>query len=242
MKREYHRWYSPSLARDMELLVFGHSGARVIIFPTRAGRFFDYENWGLVASVSEKIEQGHLQLFCLDSVDAESFYCDWCRKEDRIARHQQYERYVLDEVLPLSEQLNRGSYLIAHGCSLGAYHALNISLRHPERFNKAVSFSGRYDLTANIGSYRDLFDGYHDERIYFHNPSHYVPNLHNEDQLNRLRKLELVIVSGQEDVLLENNIKLSETLWSKGIWHRFDIWEEEAHRARYWRKMAQMYL
>lgn len=242
MNREYHRWHSAHLSRDMELLVFGHGGARVIVFPTRAGRFFDYENWGIVSAVSEKIEQGHLQLYCLDSIDAESLYCDWCRKEDRIKRHQQYEQYVLDEVLPFSEQINPNPYLIAHGCSLGAYHALNISLRHPERFQKAVSFSGRYDLNANIGSYRDLFDGYHDEHIYFHNPSHYVPNLHHEDQLSALRRLEIIIVSGQEDVLLENNVRLSEALWSKGIGHRFDIWEEEAHRPRYWRKMAQMYL
>lgn len=242
MKREYHRWYSPYLSKDMELLVFGHSGARVIVFPTRVGRFFDYENWGMVASVADKIKEGHLQLFCLDSVDAESFYCDWCRKEDRIKRHQQYEQYVLDEVLPFSERINPNSYLIAHGCSMGAYHALNISLRHPERFQKAVSFSGRYDLTANIGYYRDLFDGYHDEHIYFHNPSHYVPNLHHEDQLKTLRKLEIIIISGQNDVLLDNNIKLSEALWNKGICHRFEVWEEEAHRPKYWRKMAQMYL
>lgn len=242
MKREYHRWHSTHFSRDMELLVFGHGGARVIVFPTRVGRFFDYENWGMVAAVSEKIEQGHLQLYCLDSVDDESFYCNWSRREDRIKRHQQYEQYVLEEVLPFSERINPNPYLIAHGCSLGAYHALNISLRHPERFHKTVSFSGRYDLNTNIGSYRDLFDGYHDEQIYFHNPSHYVPNLHHEEQLNVLRRLEIIIVSGQEDVLLENNIKLSEALWSKGIGHRFEVWEGEAHRSRYWRRMAQMYL
>ncbi|PJF27694.1 MAG: esterase, partial [Phototrophicales bacterium] len=33
MHREYHRWHSPSLDRSMELLIFGHAGARVIIFP-----------------------------------------------------------------------------------------------------------------------------------------------------------------------------------------------------------------
>jgi hypothetical protein len=27
MNREHHKWHSPSLARDLELLVFGHGGA-----------------------------------------------------------------------------------------------------------------------------------------------------------------------------------------------------------------------
>ncbi len=34
MNREYLRWFSPSLQRDMEMLVFGHAGARVLVFPT----------------------------------------------------------------------------------------------------------------------------------------------------------------------------------------------------------------
>jgi len=40
MHRAYHRWHSPSLGRDMELLVYGHAGARVLVFPTSQGRFF----------------------------------------------------------------------------------------------------------------------------------------------------------------------------------------------------------
>src|ERR1035441_1121065 len=51
MNRQYHKWYSKHLNRDMELLVFGHRGDRVIVFPTRQGRFFDYENWGLVDEI-----------------------------------------------------------------------------------------------------------------------------------------------------------------------------------------------
>jgi esterase/lipase superfamily enzyme len=31
MKRDYHRWQSPRLHRDMELLVSGHAGARVLV-------------------------------------------------------------------------------------------------------------------------------------------------------------------------------------------------------------------
>lgn len=242
MRREYHAWHSPNLQRKMELLQFGHAGARVLVFPTRVGRFFDYENWRLVEALRPKIDAGHLQLFCVDSIDAESFYCDWCRPEERIKRHLQFERYILDEVLPLTEAENPDSPLIAHGCSLGAYHALNIAFRHPELFIKVVSLSGRYDLNMNAGSYRDLFDGYHDEEIYFNNPSHYVPNLAEGEVLDNIRKLEIIIATGEADILADNNRHLSHALWEKGIWHRFDVWEGEAHRAKYWREMVPLYL
>ena len=52
MNREYHRWYSPSLGHDMELLVFGHAGARVIVFPTSMGRFFQWEDFGMIGELS----------------------------------------------------------------------------------------------------------------------------------------------------------------------------------------------
>src|SRR5581483_11078761 len=74
MNREYHRWYSRSLDRDMELLVFGHSGARVLVFPTSMGRFFQWEDTGMIETLGGRLEQGGIQLYCVDSVDSESWY------------------------------------------------------------------------------------------------------------------------------------------------------------------------
>ena len=48
MHREYQRWYSPSLGREMELLIFGHAGARVLVFPSSMGRFFEWEDQGMI--------------------------------------------------------------------------------------------------------------------------------------------------------------------------------------------------
>ena len=55
MNREYHKWFSPRLGREMELLVFGHSGMPVIVFPTSMGRFFDYENRGMIDAVRDQL-------------------------------------------------------------------------------------------------------------------------------------------------------------------------------------------
>src|SRR3954454_4789437 len=100
MNREYHKWFSHDLQRDMELLVFGHHGAPVLVFPTSQGRFFEYEDRGMVNALAEHLEQGWIQLICVDSVDAESWYCTWAHPAGRIFRHMQYEAYVLQEVVP----------------------------------------------------------------------------------------------------------------------------------------------
>lgn len=242
MKREYHKWHSPALSKEMELLVFGHAGARTLVFPTRDGRFFDYEDWRMVAALETKIDAGELQLFCLDSIDRQSLYADWARPADRMQRHQDYERYVLDEVVPFTKKSNTSALLTAHGCSLGAYHAMNLGLRHPSVVSRVVAFSGRYDLTESVGSFRGLFDGHYDETIYFNTPTHFLANLTDEAILTQLHRLEIIFTIGHDDPFYANNQRLAELLKEKAIEHQFYVWEGEAHRPRYWRPMAQLYL
>src|SRR5262249_38059224 len=132
MNREYHRWHSPALGRDMELLVFGHGGARVLAFPTCAGRFYDWENFGMVAALADRLQRGYCQLFCADTVDNEAWFAEGLPPEARARRHAQYDRYVRDEVLPFSRQRNPSSFLTVAGTSFGAYHAINFAFRYPE--------------------------------------------------------------------------------------------------------------
>jgi esterase/lipase superfamily enzyme len=243
MQRAYHTWFSHRVRRDMELLVFGHAGDRVLVFPTRQGRFYDYEDWGLVDAVRDRIEAGRLQLFCVDSYDSQSLY-DWgIAPWERIARHRDFEEYVLCEVLPLTRAINPEGALVAHGCSIGAYHAVNIAFRHPSLFRKVIGFSGRYDLTHAYAWYRDLFSGHYDETIYFNMPNHFIPNVWDERLLRELRALDIRLVVGEADYFVESNRQLSRALWDKGIWHAFDVVPERAaHAPRYWREMAARHL
>jgi esterase/lipase superfamily enzyme len=226
----------------MELLVFGHAGAKVLVFPTRDGRFYEYENLGVVERIRPKLEAGQLQLFCVDSIDHESFYCNWNRPCDRILRHIQFEEYILNEVMPLMAAKNKHVCTIAHGCSLGAFHAANIAFRHPQWFRKLCAFSGRYDLTLNVEHFRDLFDGYYDENIYYHTPTHFLPNLSCPSRLNHLRRMDVVLTIGAQDPFLDNNRQLSQILTEKGVRHVLHEWEGRAHRGYYWRRMAPLYL
>jgi esterase/lipase superfamily enzyme len=235
MHREYHRWYSPRLQRDMELLIHGHAGARVLVFPTSQGRFYEYEDRGMVANLGDHLEHGHFQLFCVDSIDAETFYNWWAHPSERITRHAQYESYLLHEVLPLMQAKNGNPFLITHGCSFGAYHAVNFAFRHPHLVGRVLALSGKYDMT-------NFFGGYYDDMLYFHTPSHYIPNLDDPARLDALKRMDIILVVGKEDPNIENNRQLSAALWSKGVWHAFREWEGWSHDWPYWAKMTRLYI
>jgi esterase/lipase superfamily enzyme len=235
MYRAFHRWDSPSLGRPMELLVFGHSGAPVIVFPTSQGRFYEYEDRGMVGALSHQIEQGWVQLYCVDSVDAESWYCSWAHPRGRLQRHDQYESYVINEVLPLIRHQNPNPFLMAHGCSFGASHALLFGLRYPQYFNRVIALSGLYDM-------RRFLDGYNDEETYYHNPTEFIPGLQNGPLLDQIRRLEIILAVGREDAAADSNAQISGALWDKQIWHAMRWWDGWSHDWPYWHKMIKLYI
>lgn len=241
MQREYASWFSPVLNREMELLMFGHSGTPILFFPTRTARFYDYENWKVIDALKEKIGWGHLQIFCVDSVDIESFYSS-NHPSKRIERHLQYEKYIVDEVIPYINLKNECADLVVAGCSLGGYHAVNLAFKYPHLFSKVIGLSGRYDLTMSSDKFPDLLSGYFDENVYFNMPSMFVPNISDEDTLTVLRKLRVVLAVGQEDPFFENNVHLEKELKNKQVDADLYVWSDEAHRAKYWRQMVQVYM
>lgn len=241
MEREYQKWFSPALNRQMEMLVFGKSGLPVIFFPTRSARFYDLENWKIVDAMRGKIAAGEVQVFCVDSIDQESFYSD-IPPQQRVLRHLQYEKYILDEVVHFVRKSDKNAPLTVAGCSLGGFHAVNIGLRHPTIFSKIVGMSARYDLTRALPFFADLFDGYFDENIYFNMPNRFVPGISDADLLRQLKTLDITLVIGQEDPFLSDNEQLSASLHAIGVPHNLYIWNEEAHRPRYWREMVKLYL
>jgi len=241
MERAYHKWFSKTLEKDMELLVFGHTGEPVIFFPTRGARFYDFENWKVIEAMREKIEAGKVQIYCVDSIDNESFYSD-AEPEQRILRHGQYEKYILKEVIPFIRKQNKDKRLVSAGCSLGGYHAVNIAFRHPTLFTKVVGMSARYDLTITLPFFDDLFDGYFNDTIYYNMPTRFIAMLSDKRIVRQIKKMEIILVIGLEDHFLENNRELSNALKNLKIPHQFYEWNEEAHRPRYWRQMVQLYL
>jgi esterase/lipase superfamily enzyme len=231
MVREYYKSYSSYLDRQMELLVFGKAGVPIVAFPTSCGRFFDYEDRGMIAALADKIDAGMLQIFCVDSIDAESWYNMDASPRRRILRHIQYENYLIHELIPFVRQRNAHSSLIALGCSFGGYHAVNVALRHPDLFTGMISVSGIFDLT-------NFLQGYFDEDCYYHLPTRYLPNLTDPWFLERCRQSSYILATGWDDPCLAQNQNFDRLLREKAIPHQLDIWE--AHNSHDWPTWQQM--
>ncbi len=235
MNREYHRWYSPHLNRDMELLIFGHAGARVLVFPTSQGKFYEWEDRSMIATLGEPLERGWLQLYCVDSIDAESWYCSWAHPGGRAYRHHQYFEYLLYEVLPLSVQKNENPFLITLGASFGAFHAMSFGLKYPQKVDRIIGLSGMYDIRSFTG-------GYSDDYVYFNNPMQFIQHEHDEQRLAALRHIDIIMAVGRDDRLLNSNREMSRVLWEKGIGNALREWDGWSHDWPYWKKMILLYI
>jgi esterase/lipase superfamily enzyme len=235
MKREYHAWHSPSLGRVMELLAFGHAGEPVIAFPTSCGKFFEWEDFGMIEAVRDRLEAGALQLFCVDSVDAESFYDRRVHPEDRILRDDAYDRYLIHEVVPLVRAGNARPIALA-GASFGGYHAVDKGLRHPDVFGKVLAMSGAYDLS------RWFFQGHQSLGAHLRLPLHYLPGLTDAWFLDRMREQHLLLAVGEHDFLLDQNVRLSRALADKAVPHLLDVWPGYDHDWPAWRGMLQKHV
>lgn len=234
MNRDHHRWYSPNLGRDMELLVYGYSGARVIVFPTSQGRYFDWESQGMVEAMAEPIERGEVQLYAVDSVDAESWYARWKWPGDRAWRQTQYDAYIAREVIPFTQR-NSNPFLIVMGASFGAYQAVNFAFRHPDMVGRVLAMNGLYDIS-------DWTDGHHDDNVYFNNPVEFVKNEHDEGRLTQMRAMDIIITTSETEPLRGATEYFSQILWQKNIWHALRIWNGWAHDWPYWKQMINLYL
>ena len=77
MHVRYYKEYSQHLQRDMEFKVYGHAGLPMIVFPCQDGKFYDFEDRGMVNTIADRLENGQLQLFCVGCVDAETWSAAW---------------------------------------------------------------------------------------------------------------------------------------------------------------------
>lgn len=241
MNIEYHRWWSPILEQDMELKVYGHFGKPIVVFPAQSGRFFDYENFGMVEAVRGSIDAGKVKLFAVDSLDSQT-WANWgAHPADRARRHEQYDHYLTDEVTPFIRQ-QCGNYqgkFLTTGCSMGAYHAVNFFLRHPEIFNGVIALSGLYQLKLFVGDYMD-------ELVYFNSPLAYLPALNDPWYLDQYRQSQIIVSCGMgawEDDMLADTRQLKNHFEVKNIPAWIDFWGEDVnHDWPWWQKMMPYYL
>jgi esterase/lipase superfamily enzyme len=239
MPREEHaRWYSDRIGREMDVLVHGHAGAPVLVFPSSWGRFYEWKDFRMVETLADKIDAGYIQLYGIDSHCSESWYNDAIDSAERIRRHNRWESYVLEEVLPFVRSRNSNEFLITAGVSFGAFLAVNFSFKHPDLVRKTVGISGSYRIHR-------LLDGHYDHEAYLNCPADYMSGLTDEWYLSRIRRMEIFLVTSDLDIGIcrERTYDMSRVLGERGIRHTLDDWGGELiHDWPTWRKMIRKYL
>ena len=239
MKREIHSWYSPNLHKEMEVAVYGHYGFALLLFPTAAADFLEYERFHLIGSIKHFIDSGKVKVFSINSINGESWLNNHMPPRAKAVRHVQYNRYVTQEVFPFIKNMTSNETLIFNaGASLGALHAANLFFKRPDLFAGVIAMSGIYDLNYYT-------KGYHDQDVYFNSPLQYVANMEDDYWLPLIRRshhIHLLSGSGAYESP-ESATAFSNVLNSKGIWHELDIWGPDMkHDWPTWRAMLPHYL
>ena len=232
MQRSLTSWYSPNLQKEMPVAVYGHYGIGLLLLPTAAADYLEYERFQLINSISGYIEQGKIKVFSINSINTESWMNNGMNPRDKSIRHQQFNNYVFDEVIPfIKTNTSEQTRIVCCGASLGALHSMNLFLKRPDLINGVIALSGVYDLT-------EYTKGYFDDDVYFNSPQHYIPNLTDHGVLEQIRRgWPIYIFSGSgphEDPNASRSF--ASILYSKGINYELDIWGSEwPHDWHTWR-------
>lgn len=239
MHREINGWYSHTLNKHMEIVMYGHYGFALLLLPTAAADYLEYERFHLIDAISKYINEGKVKVFSINSINNESWLNSHMHPRHKAMRHVQFNDYVYNEVIPfIRSKTSEDTPIYVSGASLGALHSANLFFKRPDLINGVIAMSGSYDLSTYT-------KGYQDEDVYFNSPMQYLPNLNDEFFLPRLRDnkhIHIVTGSGAwEDP--EASRKLSRVLHSKGIPHELDIWGPDmGHDWPTWRDMLPYYL
>jgi esterase/lipase superfamily enzyme len=239
MRRDLNSWFSPALQKEMPIVTYGYSGFALLLVPTAAADYLEYERFQLIDTLAPFLESGKVKIFSINSINNESWLNNQMLGEHKAIRHNQFNDYVFNEVIPfIKNSTSQETPIILSGASFGALHSMNLFLKRPDLINGVIAMSGVYDLS-------EYTKGFYDEQVYYNSPMQYMANLTNHDTLEVIRisnHIHIVTGSGDyEDPSASG--KFAELLYSKGINYELDIWGSEfKHDWPTWRAILPHYL
>src|SRR2546423_8041623 len=106
MERRITGWYSHNLNAEMPLVAYGHAGQSLLMFPTAAADYLEYERFHLVDAIAPLIETGLIRAYSINSVNKWSLLNKEMPPKLKAELLTRYDRYIVDEVLPLIRKEN----------------------------------------------------------------------------------------------------------------------------------------
>ncbi len=127
MERRITGWFSQNLSTEMPLVAYGHAGQSLLMFPTAAADYLEYERFHLVDAIKPLIESGRLRAYSINSVNRYSLLNEGMPPNLKAELLTRFDRYITDEVLPLirKDSADDNARPLTTGASLGAFLAAN---------------------------------------------------------------------------------------------------------------------
>jgi len=216
---------------DTHMLVFGDRGYPVVLFPTTLGRYYECKDFGLVESVRWFVEQGLVQLYCVDAINDHSWYNRSIHPADKVRNHTWYDKMIREEVVERIRWNTGTGRVVMAGPSFGGYLAANFAFRHPGLVSHLFSMSGAFDIKA-------FMHGHYDDNVYFNNPVDFMPSANDGNLWN----MNIVLGTSDWDICKEANFHMSNILNGKNIHHWLDVRHEGPHDWPLWQEMFPHYL
>jgi esterase/lipase superfamily enzyme len=239
MRRDIRQWWSPSLNKNMEIVAYGHFGTPILLFPTAAADYLEYERFYLIDSIKSFINEGRIKVYSINSINSESWLNSRMHARDKAVRHQQYNEYIANEVVPFIWNDCGGQVgIITAGASLGAFHGANTLFRRPDLFDGTIAMSGTYNLM-------DYTNGYFDDNCYFNSPMHYMKNLQSGTHLDLLRsKKHIYFLTGSGSYEAPQcSWDMANVLGYQGIPNFVEMWGKDwTHDWPTWRAMLPKWI
>jgi len=223
----------------MPIATYGYFGFALLLVPTAAADFLEYERFQLIAALQPFIDAGKVKVFSINSINNESWMHHSMEPHHKAIRHQQFNSYVYDEVIPfIKTSCGDSTPIITCGASFGALHSMNLFLKRSDLVNGVIAMSGVYNLM-------EYTKGFFNEDVYFNSPQFYMPNLSSHSILESIRASRHIhIFSGSGDYEDPDAARsFARILYDKGINYELDIWGPEwKHDWDTWRHVLPHYL
>lgn len=239
MQRYLTSWFSPSVQKEMPIAVYGHYGFALLLVPTAAADYLEYERFEMIDALAPIIDSGKVKVFSVNSMNNESWMNKHMLGEHKAIRHNQFNEYIFNEVIPfIKNNTSPDTPIIISGASFGALHSMNLFLKRPDLLNGVIAMSGVYNLM-------EYTDGFYDEQVYYNSPCHYLPNLTDHNILEQIRKSNhIIIATGYGPYEAPDAAReMAGILYNKGINYELSVWGDEwRHDWPTWRAMLPTFL
>lgn len=223
----------------MPIVTYGYYGFALLLVPTAAADYLEYERFQMLESLAPLINSGKVKVFSVNSINTESWLNNEMHGEHKGIRHNQFNQYIFNEVIPFIKSNTSGETpVVVSGASFGALHSMNLFLKRPDLINGVIAMSGVYDLT-------EYTKGFFDEQVYFNSPKHYIPNLSDHNILQDIRKSSNIHILTGSGAYEDPNAsrEFAGVLYNKGITYELDVWDHDwKHDWPTWRAMLPAYL